>query len=417
MGEERPLIILAGNGPYENRGCEAIVRGTVEIFRHYLDEPEFLSASFFNTHEQFEAQKERESDPQIRHIPINVFENTYSRYNPMCYFRYGICNISDWANGKILFKNMDNYVSKAQCVLSVGGDNYQQKGTKLPRNYISLDNYVFRHHIPLYLWGASVGPFSKTHDHEKYMAEHLSNVTRIFARETTTIDYLSRIGMKKNIIQVADPAFMMKPRKPSAGSPEHIPHDSLGLNFSPLMALFTTNGNLDRWREIVGKILTDVHDELGCRLFLVPHVTIPGKFNNDYLFLKSVMAELPHECDVVLVPDRYNAEELKWIISSMNVFVGARTHSTIAALSTCVPTISLSYSIKSIGINQDIFGSQEYCITPSDDYAKITTKKIVEVYHNSAQIKQYLSGTIPHFKKLSCLSGEIVSQEIQSRTR
>jgi polysaccharide pyruvyl transferase WcaK-like protein len=249
------------------------------------------------------------------------------------------------------------------------------------------------------------------------MAEHLDKVTMIFARETATIEYLTRIGMKKKITRVADPAFMMKPRKLSAGSLEHIPHGSIGLNFSPLMALFTTNGNLDRWREIVGKIITDVYNELGCKIFLVPHVTIPGKFNNDYLFLKSVMAELPHDCDAVLVPDRYNAEELKWIISSMKVFVGARTHSTIAALSTCVPTISLSYSIKSIGINQDIFGNQQYCIAPADDYANITTKKIVEVYHNSVPIKHYLSETIPHVKKLSCLAGEIVSQGILSGSR
>lgn len=33
MDEERPLFILAGNAAYENRGCEAIIRGTVKRLR------------------------------------------------------------------------------------------------------------------------------------------------------------------------------------------------------------------------------------------------------------------------------------------------------------------------------------------------------------------------------------------------
>ena len=45
MNEERPLFILAGNGPYTNRGCEAIVRGTVKILREYFSDPRFVCLS------------------------------------------------------------------------------------------------------------------------------------------------------------------------------------------------------------------------------------------------------------------------------------------------------------------------------------------------------------------------------------
>ena len=45
MDKDRPLFILAGNGPYENRGCEAIVRGTVKILRNYFQDPSFLCVS------------------------------------------------------------------------------------------------------------------------------------------------------------------------------------------------------------------------------------------------------------------------------------------------------------------------------------------------------------------------------------
>ena len=45
---------------------------------------------------------------------------------------------------------------------------------------------------------------------------------------------------------------------------------------------------------------------------------------------------------------------LKNIISNCHYFMGARTHSTIAALSSYVPTISIAYSIKAFGINEEI---------------------------------------------------------------
>ena len=51
---EGPLFILAGNGAYLNRGCEAIVRGTVKALRAQYRDPRFLSISFYNFREEFE---------------------------------------------------------------------------------------------------------------------------------------------------------------------------------------------------------------------------------------------------------------------------------------------------------------------------------------------------------------------------
>ena len=43
--------------------------------------------------------------------------------------------------------------------------------------------------------------------------------------------------------------------------------------------------------------------------------------------------------------------------------MGARTHSTIAAYSSDVPTLVIGYSVKSRGIATDLFGSYEnYCL-------------------------------------------------------
>jgi hypothetical protein len=68
MGEDRPFFILAGNGPYDNRGCEAIVRGTVKILREHFSDPQFLCISHFQDDDELRRQIVSETDRSIRHV-------------------------------------------------------------------------------------------------------------------------------------------------------------------------------------------------------------------------------------------------------------------------------------------------------------------------------------------------------------
>ena len=61
----------------------------------------------------------------------------------------------------------------------------------------------------------------------------------------------------------------------------------------------------------------------------------------------------------MIVVDDHIAPELKYIISKCRIFVGARTHATIAAYSMAVPTLVVGYSVKAQGIARDLFGTTE----------------------------------------------------------
>ena len=51
-------------------------------------------------------------------------------------------------------------------------------------------------------------------------------------------------------------------------------------------------------------------------------------------------------------------------------FVGARTHSTIAAYSSGVPTLVIGYSVKSRGIATDLFGTYENYVLPVQEISE-----------------------------------------------
>ena len=63
--------------------------------------------------------------------------------------------------------------------------------------------------------------------------------------------------------------------------------------------------------------------------------------------------------------DDQNCMELKGIISRCRFFIGARTHATIAAYSTGVPTLVVGYSVKARGIARDLFGTEEGYVLPA----------------------------------------------------
>ncbi|MGB9940824.1 polysaccharide pyruvyl transferase family protein [Methanosarcina sp.] len=396
---ERPMFILAGNGPYENRGCEAIVRGTVKILRNHYKDPSFLCLSHFQNHEQFEKQIIKEYDSEVIHRETNRNKKMFS---PEWACQFIQRKFSEKKYMRSVYKELFPAINEAEAVLSVGGDNYSLD-YGIPRAFTGLDDLVLENKKPMIIWGASVGPFDRVPEYEKYMKKHLQRVNGIFVRESATIEYLEKIGVKDNIYKTADPAFLMDPQEPQPKI--KIEEESIGINLSPLMAKYVGDKSLESWINIAAGVLEEVIKRTENKLYLIPHVTIP--ISNDYLFLKQVKEKIKDsEERTVLIPPIYNASETKWIISKMKVFAGARTHSTIAALSSNVPTLSFGYSVKAKGINKDIFGHDNYCMNPEKLSSKTVADKIENILKESDEIRSHLKISIPKIKNKALLAGQ-----------
>lgn len=419
MSEERPLFILAGNGPYENRGCEAIVRGTVKILREYFRDPRFVCLSHFNSREQYLKQRLQETDDAIVHLTSHTInKNTAIKkfWNPNTWLYVYRHFYNPGALKSKIYCDMLPHLDDAAAILSIGGDNYSIDYGKKPTLFTSLDDFVLAHGRPLVIWGASIGPFSSMPEYECYMSEHLEKVTGIFARESATIEYLKSIGVRENVHPVADPAFIMEPIKP-AEIEDKVPIEkgSIGMNLSPLMARYVTGGDLKKWTSMAASIIGDVAEKTGMHIYLIPHVTRPG--SSDHNFMQRALSLIPEKNkNITLVPREYNAEETKWIIGRMDLFAGARTHSTIAALSSGIPTLSFAYSIKARGINRDIFGHTNYCLEPKELDASAISCKIASMLDDSATIGKDLAVQIPRTQRAALSAGIRLKQIISGGT-
>jgi colanic acid/amylovoran biosynthesis protein len=400
-------FILAGNSSYANRGCEAIIRGTMAILRKTFADPQAVVCSNFVSKEDFDLENDNETDDAILHNQINFAD----KFTPEWIIQKLSGLLSPLSEHKRIWKAILPYLAQTKAVLSVGGDNYSLD-YGIPKLYTGLDDLVYAAKKPLVIWAASIGPFTKNPQFEKYMIKHL-RPAHLFVREKSSKDYLNGLGLKDNVYYVADPAFVMDPKKPDDQKLTFsLPENAIGINFSPLMANYISKGNISQWAKHCAKIVEAVLEQIKKPVLLIPHET--RQHTNDHAFLKDVYSNIKDKENVYLIPPIFNAQEIKWIIAKTFVFAGARTHSTIAAMSSCVPTLCFSYSIKSKGINNDIFGSLEYCLNTQQIADRQTiVDRIQHLCQNNADLTDKLSACMPEIKKRAFAAGDYLKKIVE----
>ena len=169
-----------------------------------------------------------------------------------------------------------------------------------------------------------------------------------------------------SVVRWCDPAFTMA-REELPLPQGWIEGKTVGLNVSPLvLAKAQDRGRaLDAFVALVQHIL-DTSDHA---VALIPHVF--WAHDNDLDALGEIKARFASEPRVLMLPDaeKLTAIQIKGYISRLSALVTARTHASIAAYSTAVPTLVIGYSIKARGIARDLFGDEAGHLIPVQELA------------------------------------------------
>ena len=213
----------------------------------------------------------------------------------------------------------------------------------------------------------------------------------ITARESISYNALKTINI--NTVKVADPAFTL-PKKLLSLPDNWLERNMVGINASPLILQNGKDSNTVymAYRMLIQEIL----DHTDCGVALIPHVVCDG--NNDLEVLAQLYDEFKDNDRIMLIGD-HNCMELKGYIARCRFFVGARTHATIAAYSSCVPTLVLGYSVKSRGIARDLFGNEENYVLPVQSLQEPDelTKHFRWLVGHEKEIKDHLEKIMPEY--------------------
>ena len=379
------MINLYYHGGSKNHGCEAIVRSTSKLLGTrailWSTAPD---ADFAYSLNDMVSIQEDES------LPLTGSESLKFRIH------HKVAK-SDLLHTKFSHKRLFSAVQCGDVYLSIGGDNYCYGG----KEYLGYYNRIIHEKGgKTVFWGCSFEPSEM----DAATAKDIARYNLITARES--ISYETLKAANPNTILVADPAFVLD------GVELPLPEgwkdgNTIGINASPLIMQCAKDGSVayEAYRRLIKHIL----DTTDAAVALIPHVVIEN--NDDRVPLRNLYEEFAPSGRVLLIED-HNCCELKGYISRCRMFIGARTHATIAAYSTCVPTLVLGYSVKSKGIARDIFGTEEHYVLPVQELRNpdALANGFDWLVSNEESTRSYLKRVMPEYIQRAYTAAEAVSR-------
>lgn len=137
------------------------------------------------------------------------------------------------------------------------------------------------------------------------------------------------------------------------------------------------------------------------RVLLIPHVMDkPGHYESDLGACIDVAAQCGHGPDRLrIAPADLDQSQVKWLISQVDWFCGTRMHSTIAALSSGVPTAAIAYSGKTAGVFESC-GQRAQVRDPRVSSTDELIADLLHAYEQRAAVRERLARHLPAVRRL-----------------
>ncbi|MDY2957685.1 polysaccharide pyruvyl transferase family protein [Floccifex sp.] len=391
-------IFLCGHTGSKNRGCDAILKSTYKVL-NVQSENEIDVLTFDKDYD--EKMGLGENMKLISYPPKNIVIKIIS------YFKRKIFHDGVWVNKRMyvdLFKN----IQPNDLILNVGGDTYCYD---TPYLSYALNITAKEKRNKTIFWGCSIDERILSN---KEMQEDVNKYSYIVTRESLSYDiFLRTVNDKSKIFLACDPAFQLDPE--SVEVPNNmIKGNTLGLNISPLLFRNCEDEN-DMMYQNIEVLISYVLANTDMAICLIPHVYTLKNDNQDLYILRKIYEKYKFNKRVSSINKEYTSSQLKYIISQCRFFIGARTHSMIAAYSSNVPALALSYSIKSLGIAKDIFGTYEGYAISKNEFTNsnvLLNKFISTLIDGEDLIKERYKAIMPEYKNSILKVTKQILQEI-----
>ena len=430
-GNHQNQIILYMHAGSGNHGCEAIVNSLC----HMMKEDTVLVSYRGNEDWQYtlkelcEIKQERSfEEHRLAHIAYYAYRMITKDAASFLRYRYGD-----------IFKQ-----PMSPLAISIGGDNYcydsmlsdlrlanlafTKKGTKtvllgcsiepelLKREQETQSNPILedlsRYHLIIaresLTYVALCDAFEKRQEQSNGNNNSNNNSNNNNNRNILNIRSTSNIQITPDfprVVQIPDPAFTLgyvRKKVPDG----FWKGNTVGVNVSPLIQKSESVPGITMkcYEELIEWIIE--HTDM--QIALIPHVV--WKNNDDRKPLSGLYEKYKSTERLVQITDG-SCEELKGYISQCRFFVGARTHATIAAYSTCVPTLVVGYSVKAAGIAQDLFGSQEHYVLPVQSLKdpQDPVQGFQWLMEQEDSIREHLQRKIPDYQRQALQTGEEIN--------
>ncbi len=384
------MYMHAGSG---NHGCEAIVNSVCHMIKEKV-----LLVSY---------RGEEDASYSLKGLCDILSERSFNGHKLAHVLYYIYRRLTGDGESFIRYRYQDVFKGeRASLAVSIGGDNYCYESML---NDLRLANSAFNQKgTKTVLLGCSIEPKLLEN---KQIVEDLAGYHTIIARESITYRALKKVFTERGkkgpaLLCYPDPAFTLQGKE--APLPEGFAAgNTVGINVSPMVQDKETQEGitLENYQELIQYVI----DHTDMQVALIPHVV--WEQNDDRRPVHELYGIFKETGRVVEIGDG-TCEELKGMIARCRLFVGARTHATIAAYSSLVPTLVVGYSVKARGIAQDLFGTWERYVIPvqSLERPEDLTEGFKWLFSHEEEIRTHLQEVMPDYKNKALLTGKEVDR-------
>lgn len=371
------VINLYANGGSGNHGCEAIYRSLVGL----LPTCECIIHS---------GNPDEDAKYGLGDIATIKDVRTSIRTSGMSAFMYRVelkLAGNDKPYLKRRFGRMLREAVPNERYISVGGDNYCYSSFEW---LAFLNKELNKKKCRTYLVGCSIEPSSLS----SQLLRDLKRYKAVVARESMTAQALLDAGLT-SVYCLPDPAFALPWEE--VDLPDFFQKDNtVAINISPMIIEHECEKGVTllAYTQLISFVLE--HTDMS--VALVPHVVwdknddrVPSKY-----LLSLFVDKYPNRIGLI---DDANCCVLKGVIRNCRFMIAARTHASIAAYSTCVPTLVVGYSVKAKGIAGDILNGDNDYVIPVQELHKSTNllSLFQELMRNEDRVRAHLVKMMPEY--------------------
>ncbi len=322
-----------------NRGNAALSYGALEFLEQKGILKEGIELIYFHKYNNFFKSRNTKVQYEEYHINGKIYKRTIVPIHALEYKmvqKYGII---------LPFTYFGKYVKHVVIeAADYGGDGFSDiYGERSFMNRMNQTWILRRANVPLLMLPQTVGPFKSGKCHD-IAVDIMRYAKEIYVRDGKFIPEFDKLGLKYS--QTKDISSLMKPEPWDI----EIAPTAVGLNVSGLAYSNTfcgLDGQFDAYPLLVEQII-DFFRGKGCIVYLIPH---SYGYNNpiaddDMMACREAYQRLKDKSNVVLVDKDMTAPQVKYVISQMSFFIGARMHANFAAIYTGVPVFGTAYSYK-----------------------------------------------------------------------
>ena len=346
-----------------NKGCEALTYSFLHLIRKHASEP--VSIHFF-----------------VPIVPLDQLKKEFPEFE----FTIGKIKLKDPKFRFVSLIRSCDFVCDVTC-----GDGFSD--IYFPKNvfFTTLFKCIVEIcGVPLYLLPQTYGPF-KNKRLERFAKFAIKHSKGVYARDIKSTKYVEKLA-KVNVTNTTDLAFALPYNDEFDVDNEKI---NIGINVSGLLwnGGFTEKNQFGLtvdYKDYINRLISVLKEDVNIRIHLIPHVI--EKANDNIDGDVKVCRLLSEKYNVLCAPAFSTPIEAKSYISKMNVFIGARMHSTIAAFSANVPVIPFSYSRKFEGLYENL--KYPFLIHGCSDTTELAFEHTIEWINKREQLQNRVNASM-----------------------